>query len=254
MKIATFNINNVNKRLANLLDWLREAKPDVVCLQELKATDKEFPRAAIEKAGYGIAVRGQKSWNGVAILARGAEPIVTQTELPGDPNDEQSRYIEAAVNGVIVTSLYAPNGNPQPGPKFAYKLKWMERLLRHAAELHEAGVPVVMAGDYNVVPTDRDIYPTKSYADNALLQPEPRALFRRLLDQGWVDAIRTSAQRADVHILGLLAEPVAARCRAPSRSSAAQSRGREAPHQMPAWTRMFAGKTARAIMLRRGSS
>ncbi len=191
MKIATFNINNVNKRLTNLLDWLREAKPDVACLQELKATDKEFPRAAIEKAGYGIAVRGQKSWNGVAILARGAEPIVTQTELPGDPDDEQSRYIEAAVNGVIVTSLYAPNGNPQPGPKFAYKLKWMERLLRHAAELHEAGVPVVMAGDYNVVPTDSDIYPTKSYADNALLQPAPRALFRRLLDQGWVDAIRT---------------------------------------------------------------
>jgi exodeoxyribonuclease III len=191
MKIATFNINNVNKRLANLLDWLREAAPDVVCLQELKAADKEFPRTAIEKAGYGIALRGQKTWNGVAILARGAEPIVTQTELPGDPKDEQSRYIEAAVNGVIVTSLYAPNGNPQPGPKFAYKLKWMERLLRHAAELHKAGVPVVLAGDYNVVPTDLDIYPTKSYADNALLQPEPRALFRRLLDQGWVDAIRT---------------------------------------------------------------
>lgn len=191
MKIATFNINNVNKRLANLLDWLREAKPDVVCLQELKATDREFPRSAIEKAGYGIAVRGQKSWNGVAILARGAEPIVTQTELPGDPKDEQSRYIEAAVNGVIVTSLYAPNGNPIAGPKFTYKLAWMERLIRHAAELHDAGVPVVLAGDYNVVPTDRDIYATKSYADNALLQPEPRALFRRLIDQGWVDAIRT---------------------------------------------------------------
>jgi len=191
VKIATFNINNVNKRLANLLDWLREAKPDVVCLQELKATDREFPRSAIEKAGYGIAVRGQKSWNGVAILARGAEPIVTQTELPGDPKDEQSRYIEAAVNGVIVTSLYAPNGNPIAGPKFTYKLAWMERLIRHAAELHDAGVPVVLAGDYNVVPTDRDIYATKSYADNALLQPEPRALFRRLIDQGWVDAIRT---------------------------------------------------------------
>ncbi len=191
MKIATFNINNVNKRLANLLDWLSEAEPDVVSLQELKAADREFPRSAIEKAGYGIAVRGQKSWNGVAILARGADPIVTQTELPGDPKDEQSRYIEAAVNGVIVTSLYAPNGNPQPGPKFTYKLAWMERLIRHAAELHDAGVPVVLAGDYNVVPTDRDIYPTKSYADNALLQPEPRTLFRRLMEQGWVDAIRT---------------------------------------------------------------
>jgi len=191
MKIATFNINNVNKRLANLLDWLREADPDVVCLQELKSTDKDFPRAAIEKVGYGIAVRGQKSWNGVAILARGTEPIVTQTALPGDPKDDQSRYIEAAVNGVIVTSLYAPNGNPQPGSKFAYKLKWMERLIRHAAELHAAQVPVVLAGDYNIVPTDRDIYPTKSYADNALLQPEPRAQFQRLLDEGWVDAIRT---------------------------------------------------------------
>ncbi len=190
MKIATFNINNVNKRLANLLEWLREATPEIVCLQELKSADKDFPRAAIEKAGYGIAVRGQKSWNGVAILARGAEPIVTQTELPGDPKDDQSRYIEAAVNGVIVTSLYAPNGNPQPGPKFAYKLKWMERLIRHAAELQAANVPVVLAGDYNIVPTDRDIYPTKSYADNALLQPEPRGQFKRLLDQGWVDAIR----------------------------------------------------------------
>ena len=190
MKIATFNINNVNKRLANLIAWLNEAAPDVVSLQELKSTDKEFPRLAIEKAGYGIALRGQKSWNGVAILARGAEPIVTQTELPGDPKDDQSRYIEAAVNGVIVTSLYAPNGNPQPGPKFAYKLKWTERLIRHAAELHAANVPVVLAGDYNIVPTDGDIYPTKSYADNALVQPEPRAQFQRLLDQGWVDAIR----------------------------------------------------------------
>ena len=191
MKIATFNINNVNKRLANLLAWLRDAEPDVVALQELKAADREFPRAAIEKAGYGIAVRGQKTWNGVAILARGADPIVTRTELPGDPKDDQSRYIEAAVNGVIVTSLYAPNGNPQPGAKFTYKLAWMERLIRHAAELHAAGVPVVLAGDYNVVPTDKDIYPTKSYADNALVQPEPRALFQRLLGQGWADAIRT---------------------------------------------------------------
>jgi exodeoxyribonuclease-3 len=191
MKIATFNINNVNKRLANLLDWLREAEPDVVALQELKAADKDFPRVAIEKAGYGIALRGQKTWNGVAILARDAEPIVTRTELPGDPKDDQSRYLEAAVNGVIVTSLYAPNGNPQPGPKFAYKLAWMERLIRHAAELRAAGVPVVLAGDYNVVPTDRDIYRTKSYADNALVQSQPRAQFKRLLEHGWTDAIRT---------------------------------------------------------------
>jgi len=191
MKIATFNTNNVNKRLTNLLDWLRDAKPDVVCLQELKAADSEFPRAAIEKAGYGIALRGQKSWNGVAILGRDCEPVLTRAELPGDPTDQQSRYIEAAVNGVLIASLYAPNGNPQPGPKFAYKLAWMERLAEHGRELLAAGVPIVLAGDYNVVPTDRDIYPTKSYADNALLQPESRAAFQRLLDQGWLDAIRT---------------------------------------------------------------
>ena len=190
MKIATFNINNVNKRLANLLDWLRTFRADVVCLQELKAAEAEFPKAAIEKEGYGAVWRGEKSWNGVAILARDCEPIVTRTELPGDPADTQSRYIEAAVNGVLITSLYAPNGNPQPGPKFKYKLAWMERLATHTAELYAAGIPVVLAGDYNVVPTDRDIYTSKSYAKDALLQPESRALFRRILDQGWVDAIR----------------------------------------------------------------
>jgi exodeoxyribonuclease-3 len=190
MKIATFNINNVNKRLANLLAWLREAKPDVVSLQELKATDTEFPAAAIEQAGYGAVWRGQKSWNGVAILARDAEPIVTQVGLPGDPADTHARYIEAAVNGVIVTSIYAPNGNPQPGPKFDHKLAWMKRLEAHARGLYAADVPAVLAGDFNVVPTDFDIYPTTSYAKNALVQPESRAMFRRLLDQGWVDAIR----------------------------------------------------------------
>ena len=191
MKIATFNINNVNKRLANLLAWLNEAKPDVVCLQELKAADAEFPKAAIEKAGYGAIWHGQKSWNGVAILARDAEPIVTRIELPGDSNDAQARYIEAAVRGVVVTSIYAPNGNPQPGPKFDYKVAWLKRLVAHARDLYRAGVPVVLAGDYNVVPTERDIYPTKSYAKNALVQPESRALFRKILDQGWTDAIRT---------------------------------------------------------------
>jgi exodeoxyribonuclease-3 len=191
MKIATFNINNVNKRLANLLAWLRMAKPDVVCLQELKAADREFPKAAIEKAGYGAVWRGQKSWNGVAILARGSEPIVTRAELPGDPGDTQARYIEAAVNGVLITSLYAPNGNPRPGPKFKYKLAWMDRLAAHAAELFSSGVPVVLAGDYNVVPTDRDIYPTKSYAKDALLQPESRARFACIASQGWRDAVRS---------------------------------------------------------------
>lgn len=191
MKIASFNINNVNKRLGNLIAWLRAAKPDVVCLQELKAADRDFPRAAIEKAGYGAVWRGEKSWNGVAILGRDCEPILTREELPGDPGDAQARYIEAAVAGVLIASLYAPNGNPQPGPKFSYKLAWLDRLLAHAADLLAAGVPVVLAGDYNVVPTERDIYPTKSYAQNALLQPESRARFARLLEQGWVDAVRT---------------------------------------------------------------
>ena len=190
MKIATLNINNVNKRLSNLLRWLKAAKPDVVCLQELKAADREFPRAAIEKAGYGAVWRGQKTWNGVAILARGCEPILTMSELPGDPADDQSRYIEAAVNGVLIASLYGPNGNPRPGPKFTYKLAWLKRLAAHAADLYATGHPVVLAGDYNVVPTDRDIYPTKSYAKDALVQPQPRALFRKILDQGWVDTIR----------------------------------------------------------------
>src|SRR5262245_43196358 len=190
MKIATFNINNINKRLENLLDWLAAAEPDIVCLQELKATDRQFPRSAVEAAGYGAVWRGQSTWNGVAILARGAEPVLTRLELPGDPDDSQARYIEAAVGGVLIASLYAPNGNPQPGPKFDYKLAWHERLNAHAAELFVAGVPVVLAGDYNVTPEPRDIYATKSYDTNALVQPQSRAAYQRLLAQGWVDAIR----------------------------------------------------------------
>jgi exodeoxyribonuclease-3 len=190
MKISTFNINNVNKRLPNLLEWLDTAQPDVVCLQELKATDEQFPEAAIRAADYGAVWRGQKSWNGVAILARGRDPVPTQLSLPGDDTDEQSRYIEAAVSGIVIASIYLPNGNPQPGPKFAYKLDWFERLIAHAAALKEAGVPVVLAGDYNVVPTPFDMYRTTSYAKNALVQPESRAAFRRLLDQGWTDAVR----------------------------------------------------------------
>jgi len=201
MKIATFNINNINKRLSVLLRWLREEKPDVVCLQELKATDRDFPVAAIEKAGYAAVWRGEKSWNGVAILASGAEPVVTRTELPGDGDDKQSRYIEAAVRGVLIASLYAPNGNPQPGPKFDYKLAWMRRLAKHARALYAADVPVVLAGDFNVVPTDFDIYRSKtnSYADNALVQPQSRAAFARLLDQGWTDAIRTQHPDAPMY-------------------------------------------------------
>ena len=191
MKIASFNVNNVRKRLPNLIAWLRGAKPDVACLQELKATDREFPADALRKAGYEAVWRGEKTWNGVAILARGVMPVVTRTELPGDPDDKQGRYIEAAVNGVLIASLYAPNGNPQPGPKFDYKLAWFKRLTRHAASLNKAGIPVVLAGDYNVVPTAQDIYQTTSYDDDALLQPQSRAAYQRLLAQGWVDAVRT---------------------------------------------------------------
>ena len=190
MKIASFNINNIRKRLPNLLDWLREAGPDVVCLQELKTTDAEFPAEAIRQAGYAAVWRGQKNWNGVAILSRWA-PVLTCGALPGDPSDTQSRYIEAAVNGVIIASIYTPNGNPQPGPKFMYKLAWLKRLTVHTAELYATGVPVVLAGDYNVVPTDLDIYPTKSWDKDALLQPESRAAYANLLMQGWLDAIRT---------------------------------------------------------------
>jgi len=190
MKIATFNINNINKRLPNLLTWLRSARPDVVCLQELKSTDADFPAGALRRAGYDAVWRGQKSWNGVAILARGMEPVLTRSELPGDPDDGQSRYIEGAVNGILIGCLYAPNGNPQPGPKFDYKLAWLERLTKHAATLKAAGVPVVLIGDYNVVPTERDIYPTKSYDKDALIQPASRAALARLLKQGWTDAIR----------------------------------------------------------------
>ena len=190
LRIATFNINNVNRRMPNLLDWLAKEKPDVVCLQELKAEHDDFPASKIKAAGYDAVWRGQRSWNGVAILARNAEPVLTRTELPGDPEDKQARYIEAAVRGVIVASLYIPNGNPQPGPKYTYKMAWFERLIGYAATLIRAGVPVVLAGDFNVVPTEQDIYPTSSYTKNALVQPEPREAYRRLLSQGWTDALR----------------------------------------------------------------
>ena len=191
MKVATFNINNINRRLANLLVWLKRAKPDIVALQELKSTDDNFPRAAIEKAGYGAVWCGQKTWNGVAILARNTEPVLIRNRLPGDSKDDEARYIEAAIKGVIVTSLYLPNGNPQPGPKFDYKLAWFRRLRTHAATLIKQNVPVVLAGDYNVAPTTLDIYPTKSWDKDALIQPKSRAAFQALVKQGWTDAIRT---------------------------------------------------------------
>lgn len=190
MRIATFNVNNVVRRLPNLLDWLADTRPEVACLQELKATDAAFPADALAAAGYGAVWRGEKTWNGVAILARGADPILVRDALPGDPADRQTRYIEAAVAGVLVASLYAPNGNPQPGPKFDYKLAWLGRMRAHGRELLAAGVPAVLAGDWNVVPEPRDIYPTRSYDDNALVQPAPRAIYARILADGWTDALR----------------------------------------------------------------
>jgi exodeoxyribonuclease-3 len=190
MKIATFNINNINRRLPNLLAWLKTAKPDVACLQELKCADAEFPAREIARAGYQAVWRGEKSWNGVAILSRHGEPVVTRTALPGDPNDNQARYIEAAVNGVLVACVYLPNGNPRPGPKFHYKLAWFKRLSTHARKLLKTDAPVVLAGDFNVAPTEIDIYPTTSWDDNALVRPESRAAFAKLVKQGWTDALR----------------------------------------------------------------
>ena len=189
LTIATFNINGVNTRLANLLEWLAREAPDVVCLQELKATDQQFPAKALADAGYGAIWRGEPLWNGVAILARGARPIATRRALPGQEADPHARYLEAAVHGVLVGNLYLPNGNPLKSPKFAYKLAWFEALIAYAATLHGAPHPVALAGDYNVVPTDEDIYDPTSWRKDALLQPESRACYARLLAQGWLDSL-----------------------------------------------------------------
>lgn len=191
MKIASYNVNNANKRLAVVLRWLERTTPDVVCFQETKADDHAFPEGAFEHAGYGAVWKGQRSWNGVAILARGTRPIVTRRELPGDPSDAQARYIEAAVRGILVACIYAPNGNPQPGPKFDSKLAWLDRLNRHAKKLLRERVPVLIAGDFNVVPGEADIYPSHSWKDDAVVQPQARKRFRALLAQGWTDALRT---------------------------------------------------------------
>lgn len=190
LRIATFNINGVCKRLPQLLEWLDATKPDIVALQELKAAQSAFPAEAIGAAGYQALWVGQRTWNGVAILARGRTPLLIRDRLPGGRGDDQARYVEAAVSGILVAALYAPNGNPQPGPKFDYKLAWLKRLEAHARWLIKADVPAVLAGDYNVVPTDFDIYPTRSWKDDALLQPAPRASYARLLKQGWTDSLR----------------------------------------------------------------
>ncbi|MEG3148388.1 exodeoxyribonuclease III [Sphingomonas sp. ZT3P38] len=191
MKIATYNVNGINGRLPVVLRWLAERQPDVVCLQELKAPQEKFPIAAIEAAGYHAIWHGQKSWNGVAILSRVGPPVETRRGLPGDPDETQSRYIEAAVNGVLVAGLYLPNGNPRPGPKFEYKMRWFDQLIGHAAELMASGMPVIIAGDFNVMPTERDVYKPERWLDDALFAPEVRAAFFRLIDQGWTDALRT---------------------------------------------------------------
>jgi len=190
MKIATYNVNGINGRLPVLLHWLEQSKPDVVCLQELKAQQDNFPLAAIERAGYGAIWHGQKSWNGVAILTRGRKPDETCRGLPGDPNDEHSRYIEAEIDGVLIGCLYLPNGNPAPGPKFDYKLKWFERLTTYAKGLVAHDEPVILAGDYNVIPTELDAYKPERWVGDALFFPESQAAYRKLLAQGWTDAIR----------------------------------------------------------------
>jgi exodeoxyribonuclease-3 len=190
LKLATFNVNGIRSRLPHLLQWLEKESPDIACLQELKALDSAFPANEIHKAGYGAIWHGQRSWNGVAILAKDAQPVEVQRGLPGDPSDDHSRYLEARVHGIHVGCLYLPNGNPQPGPKFDYKLAWFDRLIAHARELYDQDVPVVLAGDYNVVPTDSDIYNPRSWLKDALLQPESREKYRTLLAQGWIDAIR----------------------------------------------------------------
>lgn len=191
MLIATYNVNGIGSRLPALLQWLEEKQPDVACLQELKSPQERFPEEELKAAGYHAIWHGQKSWNGVAILARGVEPQEVGRGLPGDPEDAQSRYIEAAVNGVLVVCLYLPNGNPAPGPKFDYKLQWFERLIVRAAELIETGAPVVLAGDFNVMPTELDVYKPERWVDDALFRPETRAAFHRLIEQGWCDSLRT---------------------------------------------------------------
>lgn len=190
MKIATFNVNGVKGRLPRLLEWLDETRPDVACLQEIKTGDATFPGLAFEAAGYGAIWHGQRSHHGVAILARGQRPLELRRGLPGDPHDMQARYLEASVQGLAIASVYLPNGNPQPGPKFDYKLAWFERLIAHARTLIDAGRPVVLAGDFNVVPTNADIYNAWLWREDAVLQPPTREAYQRLLAQGWIDATR----------------------------------------------------------------
>jgi exodeoxyribonuclease-3 len=190
MKIVTYNVNGIGARISALLRWLGETEPDVVCLQELKAPQEKFPVDAIRDAGYGAIWHGQKSWNGVAILARGSDPVESRRGLPGDPDDVQSRYIEATIKGVVIGCIYLPNGNPAPGPKYDFKLRWFDRLILLAAGLVDADAPIVLAGDYNAIPTELDAYKAERWVDDALFRPETRAAYEKLLEQGWSDALR----------------------------------------------------------------
>lgn len=199
MRIATYNVNGVRGRLDVLLRWLELRRPDVVCLQEIKAPQDAFPAAAIEAAGYSSVWCGQSRWNGVAILCRGAPPVPTRRRLPGDPTDDQARYVEAACQGVLIGCLYAPNGNPAPGPKLAYKLAWLDRFERHARSLLETGAPVILAGDYNIIPGDVDVWAPDRWRDDALFRAEVRAVFGRLAAQGWTDALRTRKPKAPLY-------------------------------------------------------
>ena len=199
MRIATYNVNSINARLPILLRWLGETSPDVVCLQELKAPQEKFPEGPIRDLGYGVVWHGQKSWNGVAILAKGADPVEVTRALPGDPDDLHSRYLEATTHGVTVGCLYLPNGNPAPGPKFDYKLRWLERLIVHAAALVSRDTPVVLAGDYNVIPTEKDVYKPERWVDDALFRLEVREAFTRLTRQGWVDSLRARHPEAQLY-------------------------------------------------------
>ena len=199
MKIATYNVNSINARLASLLRWLEEAAPDVVCLQELKAPQDKFPEAPIRAAGYGVIWHGQKSWNGVAILAKQSDPVEVRRVLPGDPEDLHSRYIEAKVGEIVVACLYLPNGNPAPGPKFDCKLGWINRFMLHADELLASRQPVVLAGDFNIIPTETDVYKPERWVDDALFRPEVRAQYARLLESGWVDSLRRIHPTATIY-------------------------------------------------------
>ena len=199
MRIATYNVNSINARLPILLRWLSETAPDIVCLQELKAPQEKFPESAIREVGYGMVWHGQKSWNGVAILSKGVDPVEVTRALPGDPDDLHSRYLEASVHGLTIGCLYLPNGNPAPGPKFDYKLRWLERLIVHAAALVSRDTPVILAGDYNVIPTEKDVYKPERWVDDALFRVEVREAFVRLTRQGWVDAVRARHPDAQIY-------------------------------------------------------